>query len=101
MAEEKKVPIEDRAVQRIMWKVDAEFKATGNVSKLDVVDRECLSKESNSGAPLLARLQAADELAVYATHKPSCPKLTMERGHNCDCGYTEALAKFEKLREAK
>ena len=41
MAEEKKVPIEDRVVQRIMWKVDAEFKATGNVSKLDVVDREC------------------------------------------------------------
>lgn len=33
MAKEKKIPIEDRAVQRIMRKVDAEFKATGGVSK--------------------------------------------------------------------
>ncbi len=59
---------------------------------------------SNPGAPLLARLEAADELTKYLEHNEGCAlpnSYHEDRPDSCSCGLAELLQKIQKLREAK
>lgn len=56
------------------------------------------------GAPLLARLEVADELTKYLEHNEGCAlpnSYHEDRPDSCSCGLAELLQKIQKLREAK